>query len=68
MTNAPWSYSWRYGRPPRSAPEANPVARWYRYTCTRCDWRSDEVDKYRGPVAKSQAAFAALEDHLETHR
>ncbi len=68
MTNAPWSYSWRFGRRPKSAPGSQPVARWYRYTCTRCSWRSAEVDQFRGPVAKSKAAHGSLKEHLETHR
>ncbi len=65
MTNAPWSYSWRYGRSPRSAPGSEPVPRWYRYTCSRCAWRSVEVDKYRGPAARAKVVHAALEHHLK---
>ncbi len=65
---ARWSFSWRFGRHPRRGPDAEPVPRWWRLTCTRCTWRSAEVDRYRGPVARSKAAHAALEDHLATHR
>ena len=66
MTNAPWSYSWRFGRRPKAPAGAPPVPRWYRYTCTRCAWISTEIDRYRGPVAKSKAAWNSLEDHLRT--
>jgi hypothetical protein len=69
MTTARWSFSWRFGRRPRSDPGAPPVPRYYRYTCTRCEWISDEVDRYRGPATRSKAVYATLEDHLSTrHR
>lgn len=64
---ARWTFLWNWGRAPRSDPNAPAVPRYWALACTRCDWSSDYVDRFRGPVAKSKRAHVELVDHLEGH-